>query len=137
MRNSILIGLALLTALAGDVSAYSPAESQGGAARPYILRPGGVKETYRNGFGIFTADIICGRWSTIVQFTAGTGGQRVFTKTIYVCESSTRASVRFTLKPAQLAEDGNYQFRLKVGRHNNNGDVTRWTDSIVGSFTKS
>jgi hypothetical protein len=112
---------------------FAQAASTQGAAAPYILEPG-VRESFRAGSGIFTARIFCGDWRAIVEFTAGIRGQRVFTRTIYVCERPTRATVRFVIRPRNLQENGRYQYRLKVGRHDNSGRVTRWTDSLIGHF---
>jgi hypothetical protein len=112
---------------------FAQAASTQGAAAPYILEPG-VRESFRGGSGIFTARIFCGDWKAIVEFTAGIRGQRVYTRTIYACATTRRATVRFVIRPSNLQENGRYQYRLKVGRHDNSGRVTRWTHSLVGFF---
>lgn len=132
MQKLKLLG-ALLVLFVVCVSFAQAAPTQNPAA-PYILEPG-VKESFRSGSGIFTARVFCGPWEAIVQFTAGIGGQRVFTKTIYVCESRRSANVRFVIRPSQLAQSGRYAYRLKVGRHDADGDVTRWTHALTGNFT--
>ena len=125
--------LAAVTSLLLAVPAAAPARPPAPAA-PYIAKPG-VKEQFKGPIATFTATIWCGSWQAIVQFTAGTRGAQVYRKTVYVCESSSKADVRFTLASRQLAEDGLYQYRLKVGRHDESGRVTKWTDSVVGDFT--
>ncbi len=86
------------------------------------------------GSGRFTAEIFCGPWKGVVQFTAGTAGRRYVTRTIYVCDNTETARVSFKVRPSQLGPDGNYQYRIKVGRHDADGDVTRWTHSMTGTF---
>ena len=137
MKLSLVV-LILGCALASGVAAQSaPVPATGSAAAPYIIAPG-VKDRYlANGHAIFTAGVYCAQWKAIVQFTAGTGGQRYHTRTIYVCDSKDRTTVRFTITPAQVKDwpAGNYQFTIKVGRYSaKNGQATRWTDSDSGSF---
>jgi hypothetical protein len=131
MRTLKLLGAALaLFVVCASFAQAAPTD----AAAPYIVKPG-VRESFRGGSGIFTARVFCGQWEAIVQFTAGIGGQRVYTKTIYICESRRSANVRFVIRPSQLAQDGRYAYRLKVGRHDANGNVTRWTHGLTGNFT--
>jgi hypothetical protein len=126
----------LVSALLGAFAMFAqPAATQGPAA-PYIVEPG-VNEVFHNGKGVFTARIFCGPWQGVVQFTAGTAGKRFYTRTVYVCENTEYANVRFTVRPGQLGPNGNYQYRLKVGRHDSDGYVTRWTHSLVGTFSVS
>ena len=128
--------LALLTAVACALVAAvvfpSGAATQNPAA-PYIASPG-VTERFRGGAAIFTARIFCGNWKAIVELTAGINGQRSYTRTIYVCAETKTARVRFVIRRGQLGPDGKYQYRLKVGRHDANGKVVRWTHSLYGNF---
>jgi len=130
--------LALLVAVA-TIAAFAafaqPAASQGPAA-PFISEPG-INEVFRSGSGTFTARIFCGNWKGVVQFTAGTQGKRYVTRTVYVCENTESETVRFTVRPNQLGPNGNYQYRIKVGRHDADGDVVRWTHALTGSFAVS
>ena len=132
MRSLKLLGAALASFVAcASLAQAAPTQSP---AAPYILKPG-VRETFRGGAGIFTARVFCGQWKAIVQFTAGTGGQRFYTRTIYICERKRAANVRFVIRASQLGQDGRYAYRLKVGRHDAAGNVTRWTHSLTGNFT--
>jgi hypothetical protein len=79
--------------------------------------------------------VFCGDWKGIAQFTAGRGGHVYYKRTIYVCERTRSARVRFVVRPAELGPSGKYQYRLKVGRHDTNGNVTRWTHSLYGNFS--
>ena len=134
MQKGKLLGAT--TVLLVACALFAQAASTQNPAAPYILEPG-VKERFVGGAGIFTARVYCGDWKAIVEFTAGIGGQRVFTKTIYVCSVRQAANVKFTLRASHLAEHGRYAYRLKVGRHNNAGRVTRWTHSLTGNFRYS
>lgn len=134
MRKWKLLGAVSASLVACGL--FAQAASTQNPAAPYILEPG-VNESFRGGAGIFTARVFCGDWKAIVEFTAGIGGQRVYTKTIYVCETRRTVRVRFTIRPSQLSQFGRYQYRLKVGRHDNSGRVTRWTHSITGNFRLS
>ena len=45
-------------------------------------------------------------------------------------------SLSFAVSGSQLPVDGKYQYTILVGRHDANGNVTRWTHSLSGFFTK-
>ena len=134
MQKGKLLGAVLVLVVA--CALFAQAASTQNPAAPYIVEPG-VKERFVGGGAIFTARVFCGDWKAIVEFTAGIGGQRVYTKTIYVCSVKQAATVKFTLRPSALAEHGRYAYRLKVGRHDNAGKVTRWTHSVTGNFRYS
>jgi hypothetical protein len=110
----------------------------GNAAAPYITKPG-AKERFLGDHAVITAHIWCGSWQAIVQFTVGTRGSQVYRKTIYVCESKDSANVKFIISAAQLRASGHghYQYRIKTGRHDKAGRVTKWTDSVAGDFDYS
>ena len=128
-KLGLLVALALVAATAVFAQ---PAATQGPAA-PYITNPG-ISEVFRGGSGKFTARVFCGPWKGIVQFTAGIKGHRFVERTVYVCQSQETAIVQFRVRPSQLGPEGNYQYRIKVGRHDATGHVTRWTHSLTGSF---
>jgi hypothetical protein len=136
-RNTgTLAKLAILAALVAmaAAAAFAPTASSSSPAAPYILEPG-IQDVYRGGAGTFSADIFCGNWKAVVQFTAGINGKRYVTRTVYVCDVKDSARVTFKVRPAQLGPDGNYQYRIKVGRHDADGDVVRWTHGLTGTFT--
>jgi hypothetical protein len=130
-----LVALAALAVVASLALFAQPAATQGPAA-PYITQPG-IDEVFVGGAGRFTVDVFCGPWKGIVQFTAGIGGKRYVTRTIYVCDSTETARVSFKVRPSHLGPHGNYQYKIKVGRHDAAGNVVRWTHSLVGSFNYS
>ncbi len=131
-KLALVVALTLISACAVFAQ---PAASQGPAA-PFITKPG-VSEVFHDGSGTFTARVFCGNWKGVVQFTAGTQGRNYVTRSVYVCQTTESAVVRFTVRPGELGPRGNYQYRIKVGRHTADGSVTRWTHALTGSFTVS
>jgi hypothetical protein len=131
MRKVKLVGAVSVAVIGAAFFAHSGSTQN--PAAPYIVEPG-ISERFRGGTGIFTARVFCGTWKAIAQFTAGTGQVVYYKRTIYVCERTRNARVRFVVRPSQLGPSGKYQYRLKVGRHDANGNVTRWTHSLYGNF---
>ena len=87
----------------------------------------------------FTATVWCGKWKGIAVFHVGKGGQGVFDKTTFICDRATHTTVHFSLNVSELQRygHGTYQYSLRVGRHNDKGQVTRYTDSFTHLFTYS
>ncbi len=105
------------------------------AAAPYITKPG-VHTHYSGNLAYFSAHIYCGQWKGIVTLQIGTQGQPVYRATKYVCERASSTDVSFVLSGSKLPVTGKYEYTLKVGRHDRDGNVTRWTHSLHGLFTK-
>jgi len=121
-------------ALAGPAGAHRT-----DAAAPYIEKPGVVRDFSGGTVARFTATIWCGKFKGIAVFHVGKGGQGVFDKSTFICDSATHTTVHFTLSVAELAKygHGTYQYSLRVGRHNDKGQVTRYTDAFSHLFTYS
>src|SRR4051812_21144115 len=105
------------------------------AAAPYLLKPG-VNARYSDNVAYFSARVFCGDWKGIAQLTIGTQGVRVLTKSKYICERASSTTISFAVSGSSLPVDGRYQYTLKVGRHDRDGNATRWTHSLHGFFTK-
>jgi hypothetical protein len=131
-----LKGIALAAMTCTALAAAAPAgATSNDAAAPYLTRPG-VSAHYSGNVAFFSAHVYCGDWKGIAQLTVGTQGVRVLTKTKYICERATSTTVSFAVSGNQLPVDGRYQYTIRVGRHDANGNVTRWTHSLSGFFTK-
>jgi hypothetical protein len=133
--NRSILKVALLAAIAliAALGVFAQPASSSGPAAPFILEPG-VTQSSPNGTGVFTAKVHCGNWYGVARFTAGINGQRYVTRTVYICQTTKSANLRFVVRPSQLGPEGNYQYRIQVGRHSDDGTVTRWTHALTGSF---
>ena len=100
-KLALVVALTLISACAVFAQ---PAASQGPAA-PFITKPG-VSEVFHDGSGTFTARVFCGNWKGVVQFTAGTQGRNYVTRSVYVCQTTESAVVRFTVRPGELGPGG-------------------------------
>ena len=125
---------AALCATAVGAAVAAPTQAQAAAA-PFITVPG-VHAYYAGNTAVFTAHIQCGDWKGIAALKVGTQGVRVLTRAVYICEDGGSTNVRFTISGSQLPVDGKYQYTILVGRHDADGNVTRWTHSLSGFFTK-
>jgi hypothetical protein len=134
-RRTVALAVALgALALAGPAAA-----SSSDAAAPYIEKPGVQRDFSQGTVARFTATIWCGKYKGIAVFHVGKGGTGVFDKTTFICDSATHTTVHFVLSVAELQKygHGTYQYSLRVGRHNDKGQVTRYTDSFTHLFTYS
>jgi hypothetical protein len=127
--------LALAAVAATAIAAAPAGAASTDAAAPYLLKPG-VNAQYSGNVAYFSARVYCGDWKGIAQLTIGTQGVRVLTKTKYICERASSTTVSFAVSGANLPVDGRYQYTLKVGRHDSDGNPTRWTHSLHGFFNK-
>ena len=132
IRRTALAAALCVTAAGAAVAAPSSAQA---AAAPFITVPG-VHAYYAGNTAVFTAHIHCGDWKGIAALKVGTQGVRVLTRAIYICETGGDTNVRFTISGSQLPVDGRYQYTFLVGRHDADGNVTRWTHSLSGFFNK-
>ena len=132
IRRTALAAALCATAVGAAVAAPTQAQA---AAAPFITVPG-VHAYYAGNTAVFTAHIQCGDWKGIAALKVGTQGVRILTRALYICEYGGTANVRFTISGDQLPVDGKYQYTLLVGRHDAAGNVTRWTHSLSGFFTK-
>jgi hypothetical protein len=134
MKLKLLGAVALGTAaLAGGAPRAQATTND--AAAPYITKPG-VRTHYAGNIAFFSAHIYCGDWKGIVQLQIGTQGVPVYRATKLVCERATSTDVSFTVSGSKLPVTGKYEYTMKVGRHDHDGNVTRWTHSLHGLFTK-
>jgi hypothetical protein len=131
--------VALAVALGALAMAGPAAASRSDAAAPYIEKPGVVRDFSRGTVATFTATVWCGKWKGIAVFHVGKGGQGVFDKTTFICDRATHTTVHFSLNVSELERygHGTYQYSLRVGRHNDKGQVTHYTDSFTHLFTYS
>jgi hypothetical protein len=132
-RRAVALAVAL-----GALAMAGPAAASGSdAAAPYIEKPGVVRDFSRGTVATFTATVWCGMWKGIAVFHVGKGGQGVFDKTTFICDRATHTKVHFSLNVSELAKygHGTYQYSLRVGRHNDKGQVTHYTDSFTHLFT--
>ena len=136
--TSILRRTAVAAALsvAAVGAAVAAPQSAQAAAAPFITVPG-VHAYYAGNTAIFTAHVHCGDWKGVAALKVGTQGIRVLTRAEYICEYGGDTTVRFAISGSQLPVDGRYQYTLLVGRHDADGNVTRWTHSLSGFFYKS
>jgi hypothetical protein len=132
LRRTALAAAICATAVGAGIAAPSSAQA---AAAPYITTPG-VHAYYAGNVAVFTAHIQCSDWKGIAALKVGTQGVRVLTRALYICENGGSTNVRFTVSGDQLPVDGKYQYTILVGRHDADGNVTRWTHSLSGFFTK-
>ena len=132
IRRTALAVAICATAAGAAIAAPQSAQA---AAAPYITVPG-VHASYAGNTAVFTAHIQCADWKGIAALKVGTQGVRILTRALYICEYGGTANVRFTISGDQLPVDGKYQYTLLVGRHDADGNVTRWTHSLSGFFTK-
>jgi hypothetical protein len=129
-----------LAVVAGALALVGPAAAQRtDAAAPYIEKPGVTRDFSGVTVARFAARIWCGKYKGIAVFHVGKGGQGVFDKTTFICDNAKFTTVHFTLNVSELQRygHGTYQYSLRVGRHNDKGQVTRYTDSITHLFTYS
>jgi hypothetical protein len=132
VRRTALAAAITATAVGAAVAAPTSAQA---AAAPFITVPG-VHAYYAGNTAVFTAHIHCGDWKGIAALKVGTQGVRVLTRAIYICDAGGDTDVRFTISGSQLPVDGRYQYTFLVGRHDADGNVTRWTHSLSGFFNK-
>jgi hypothetical protein len=125
---------AALTVAAVGAGIAAPQQAQAAAA-PYITVPG-VHAYYSGNVAVFTARVHCGDWKGVAALKVGTQGVRILTRALYICENGGDSTVRFTVSGSQLPVSGKYQYTILVGRHDAAGNVTRWTHSLSGFFTK-
>jgi hypothetical protein len=129
---------AALATVLGTLALAGPAGAQrSDAAAPYIEKPGVTRDFSGVTVARFSAKIWCGRYKGIAVFHVGKSGQGVFDKTTFICDNSTHTTVHFTLNVLELRRygRGTYQYSLRVGRHNDKGQVTRYTDAFTHLFT--
>ena len=132
IRRATLTAAICATAIGAGIAAPPSAQA---AAAPYITTPG-VHAYYAGNVAVFTAHIQCSDWKGIAALKVGTQGVRVLTRALYICENGGSTNVRFTIAGDQLPVTGKYQYTILVGRHDADGNVTRWTHSLSGFFTK-
>ena len=132
IRRTALAAAICATAVGAGIAAPQNAQA---AAAPFITVPG-VHAYYAGNVAVFTAHIQCGDWKGVAALKVGTQGVRVLTRALYICEYGGSTTVRFAISGDQLPVDGNYQYNLLVGRHDADGNVTRWTHSLSGFFVK-
>ena len=132
IRRTALATAICATAVGAGIAAPQNAQA---AAAPFITVPG-VHAYYAGNTAVFTAHIHCGDWKGVAALKVGTQGVRVLTRALYICENGGDTTVRFTVAGDQLPVDGTYQYTILVGRHDADGNVTRWTHSLSGFFTK-
>jgi hypothetical protein len=131
---------AAIAVAAGALALGGPAGAQRtDAAAPYIEKPGVTRDFSGVTVARFAARVWCGKWKGIAVFHDGKGGQGVFDKRTFICDNATHTTVHFTLNVSELRRygAGTYQYSLRVGRHNDKGQVTRYTDSFSHLFTYS
>jgi hypothetical protein len=134
-RRAVALAVALGTlAISGSAAAQTD-----NAAAPYIEKPGVTRDFSAGTVARFSANIFCGKWKGVAVFHVGKGGQGVFDKTTFICDTATHTTVHFVLSVAELAKygHGTYQYSLRVGRHDASGNITRYTDSYTHLFTYS
>ena len=127
-------GAAALSVAAVGAAVAAPQSAQAAAA-PFIATPG-VHAYYAGNVAVFTARVYCGDWKGVAALKVGTQGVRVLTRAEYICETGGSTMVRFVISGSQLPVSGRYQYTLLVGRHDADGNVTRWTHSLSGFFVK-
>ena len=134
-RRAIALAVAL-GALALGGSAVAGTDN---AAAPYIEKPGVTRDFSAGTVARFSANIFCGKWKGVAVFHVGKGGQGVFDKTTFICDTASHTTVHFVLSVAELAKygHGTYSYSLRVGRHDAAGHITRYTDSFTHLFTYS
>jgi hypothetical protein len=106
------------------------------AAAPYITKPG-VRTHYSGNLAFFSAHVFCGQWKGVAELQVGTQGVAVLHRRKYICERAQSTDVTFTISGSSLPVRGKYEYTFKVGRHDKNGNPTRWTHSLHGFFVKS
>ncbi|HEY1480866.1 MAG TPA: hypothetical protein VGF46_12585 [Gaiellales bacterium] len=134
-RRALALAVALAAlALAGPAAAH-PSD----AAAPYIEKPGVTRDFSAGTVAKFSANIYCGKWKGVAVFHVGKAGVGVFDKRTFICDSAKRTTVHFVLSVAELEKygHGTYEYSLRVGRHNDKGEVTRYTDAFSHLFTYS
>lgn len=134
-RKALALAVAVAAlALAGPAGAHRT-----DAAAPYIEKPGVVRDFSGVTVAKFTAKVWCGKWKGIAVFHVGKGGQGVFDKTTFICDNAKSTVVHFSLNVSELVKygHGTYEYSLRVGRHNDKGQVTRYTDAYTHLFTYS
>src|SRR4051794_15635397 len=132
LRRTAVAAALSVAAVGAGIAAPQQAQA---AAAPFITTPG-VHAYYSGNVAIFTAHVHCGDWKGVAALKVGTQGVRVLTRALYICETGGDSTVRFAVSGDQLPVDGKYQFTILVGRHDSDGNVTRWTHSLSGFFTK-
>jgi hypothetical protein len=134
-RRAVALAVALGALALGGSAVAQPKD----AAAPYIEKPGVTRDFSAGTVARFSANIFCGKWKGVAVFHVGKGGQGVFDKSTFICDSATHTTVHFVLSVAELAKfgHGTYEYTLRVGRHNDKGQVTRFTDSYSHLFTYS
>ena len=134
-RRAVALAVALgALALAGPAGAHRT-----DAAAPYIEKPGVTRDFSGVTVARFSDRIWCGKYKGIAVFHVGKSGQGVFDKTSFICDSAKATTVHFSLNVSELVRYGHgvYQYSLRVGRHNDKGQVTRYTDAFTHLFTYS
>ncbi len=131
--------IALAVALGALAISGSATAGIDGAAAPYIEKPGVTRDFSAGTVARFSANIYCGKWKGVAVFHVGKGGQGVFDKTTFICDTASHTTVHFVLSVAELAKygHGTYSYSLRVGRHDASGHITRYTDSFTHLFTYS
>jgi hypothetical protein len=129
LKVAVLAAIALIAAL----GVFAQPASSSGPAAPFILEPG-LTQSFPNGTGVFRAKVFCGNWYGVARFTAGIHGQRYVSRTVLICQDTRHANLRFVVHPSELGPEGNYQYRIQVGRMTASGGVARWTHALTGSF---
>src|SRR3954469_21752931 len=125
---------AALTLAAVGAGIAAPQQAHA-AASPFITTPG-VHAYYSGNVAIFTARVYCGDWKGVAALKVGTQGVRILTRAEYICEAGGSTPGRFSISGSQLPVSGRYQYTMLVGRHDADGNVTRWTHSLSGFFVK-
>src|SRR4051794_7685673 len=123
-RVKLLGAVALGCAVLGGAGVASATPND--AAAPYITKPG-VRTHYSGTLALFTAHVFCGDWKGVAQLQVGTAGVPVLHRTKYICERARSTDVTFAVSAGQLPVRGKYEYTFKVGRHDRDGNVTRWT----------
>jgi hypothetical protein len=109
------------------------------AAAPYIEKPGVTRDFSGVTVARFSATIWCGKFKGIAIFHVGKGGVGIFDKSTFICDRATHTTVHFSLNVSELQKygHGTYSYSLRVARHNDKGQPTRFTDSSTHLFTYS
>ena len=137
-RRAVALVLAVGALMAAGPAAATPS-ARSDAAAPYIEKPGVTRDFSAGTVARFSANIYCGKWKGIAVFHVGKGGQGVFDKTTLICNTAKRTTVHFVLSVSELQRYGygTYEYSLRVGRHDADNKVTRYTDSFNHLFTYS